>query len=106
MQEIAKQFEKELQDLLDRYKNKLSTPTRMRIAQHVFYNKLSISKHPERFRGRGYAKGFPISGEFEGYLKKWATPRTEANIKKEWIEEEERRKKLEDDWVVSNEGPC
>ena len=105
MQEIAKQFEKELQYLLDRYKNKLSTPAIMRTAQHVFHNTLSISKHPERFRGSGYAKGFPIIGEFEGYLKKWATPRTEANIKKEWIEEEERRKKFEDDWVVADEEP-
>lgn len=47
MQEIAQQFRKELQELLDRYKTKLTVPRIMSIAQDVFHKTLSIKYHPE-----------------------------------------------------------
>ena len=70
MQEIAKQFGKELQSLLDRYKNRLTTPQIMRVAQPIFKKTIGFKDNPERFRGLGYAKGFPIVDEFhEGKWK-------------------------------------
>ena len=47
MEEIARQFREELQELLDRYKTKLSVPRIMSIAQDVFHKTLSIKYHPE-----------------------------------------------------------
>lgn len=47
MEEIAKQFREELQCLLDRYKNRLSVPRIMHVAQDVFHKTLSIKYHPE-----------------------------------------------------------
>jgi hypothetical protein len=47
MQEIAKQFREELQELVDRYKTQLSVPRIMFIAQDVFHKTLSIKYHPE-----------------------------------------------------------
>ena len=44
---IEKQFCEELQELLDRYKTKLSVPTIMRNAQKIFHNTLSFRYHPE-----------------------------------------------------------
>ena len=46
---IEKQFCEELQNLLDRYKTKLSVPTIMRNAQRIFHNTLSFRCHPELF---------------------------------------------------------
>ena len=47
MEEIAQQFKEELQELLDRYKTRLSVPRIMSIAQDVFHKTLSIKYHPE-----------------------------------------------------------
>ena len=47
MQEIARQFREELQELIDRYKNRLSVPHIMHIAQDVLHKTLSIKYHPE-----------------------------------------------------------
>lgn len=47
MEEIAQQFHEELQALLDRYKNHLSVPRIMSVAQNVFHKTLSIRYHPE-----------------------------------------------------------
>ena len=71
MEEIANQFGEELQELLDRYKDQLTNPQIMRVAQHIFYETLSPKKHPERFQGLGYAPGFPIVDELEKAKKKY-----------------------------------
>lgn len=63
MEEIARQFKEELQELLDRYKDLLTTPQIMRIAQPIFTKTIGFKDNPERFRGVGYAKGFPIIDE-------------------------------------------
>lgn len=47
---IAEQFGKELQYLLDRYKNKMTTPEIMRIAQPIFTKTLGFKDNPERFK--------------------------------------------------------
>ena len=44
---IEEQFCEELQELLDRYKTKMSVPDIMRNAQRIFHNILSIRTHPE-----------------------------------------------------------
>ena len=47
MEEIASQFREELQELIDRYKTRLSVPRIMCIAQDVLHKTLSIKYHPE-----------------------------------------------------------
>ena len=47
MEEIAQQFSKELQELLDRYKTRLSVPRITHVAQDVFHKTLSIKHNPE-----------------------------------------------------------
>ena len=47
MEEIAQQFREELQELIDRYKTRLSVPRIMHVAQDVFHKNLSIKYHPE-----------------------------------------------------------
>lgn len=47
MQEIAQQFSEELQELIDRYKTRLSVPRIMHITQDVFHKNLSVKYHPE-----------------------------------------------------------
>lgn len=47
MNEITQQFREELQVLLDRYKNRLSVPRIMGIAQDIFRKTLSFRCHPE-----------------------------------------------------------
>ena len=47
MQEIAQQFSEELQELIDRYKTRLSVPRIMHIAQDILHKTLSIKYHPE-----------------------------------------------------------
>lgn len=49
MEEIAQQFKEELQELLDRYKDKMSTPQIMRIAQPIFTKTIGFKDNPERF---------------------------------------------------------
>ena len=49
MEEIARQFREELQELLDRYKNRLTNPQIMHIAQPVFTKTIGIKDNPERF---------------------------------------------------------
>lgn len=48
MEEIAQQFKEELQELLDRYKDKMSTPQIMRIAQPIFTKTIGFKDNPER----------------------------------------------------------
>lgn len=108
MQEIAKQFEEEYTELLSRYKEDLTNAQIMSILQSVTRKQIGIKDNPERFRGRGYAPGFPIIDELKRIKPeplKWDTPRTEADIKKEWIESEKLRKKLEGVWVVADKEP-
>ena len=47
MEEIAQQFGEELQEIVDRYKTRLSVPCIMHVAQDVFHKTLSIKYHPE-----------------------------------------------------------
>lgn len=47
MEEIAQQFREELQEILDRYKNRLSVPRIMHVAQDVFHKTLSVKHNPE-----------------------------------------------------------
>lgn len=47
MEEIALQFCEELQELVDRYKTRLSVPRIMHVAQDVFNKTLSIKYHSE-----------------------------------------------------------
>ena len=47
MEEIALQFREELQELIDRYKTRLSVPSIMNVAQDVLHKTLSIKYHPE-----------------------------------------------------------
>ena len=47
MEEIAQQFREELQEIVDRYKTRLSVPRIMRVAQNVFHKTLSIKHNPE-----------------------------------------------------------
>ena len=47
MEEIALQFREELQELIDRYKTRLSVPSIMHVTQDVLHKTLSIKYHPE-----------------------------------------------------------
>lgn len=47
MEEIAQQFREELQEIVDRYKTRLSVPRIMHVAQDVFHKNLSVKYHPE-----------------------------------------------------------
>lgn len=47
MEEIAQQFREELQEIVDRYKTRLSVPRIMRVAQNVFRKTLSVKHNPE-----------------------------------------------------------
>ena len=47
MEEIAQQFSEELQELIDRYKTRLSVSRIMHVAQDVFHKTLSVRYHPE-----------------------------------------------------------
>ena len=47
MEEIAQQFREELQEIVDRYKTRLSVPRTMHVAQDVFHKTLSVRYHPE-----------------------------------------------------------
>lgn len=47
MEEIAQQFREELQEIVDRYKTRLSVPSIMHVAQDVFHKTLSIKHNPE-----------------------------------------------------------
>lgn len=47
MEEIAQQFKEELQEIVDRYKTRLSVPRIMHVAQDVFHKTLSVKYHPE-----------------------------------------------------------
>ena len=47
MEEIASQFREELQEIIDRYKTRLSVPSIMHVAQNVFHKTLSIKHNPE-----------------------------------------------------------
>jgi hypothetical protein len=49
MEEIAQRFKEELQELLDRYKDKMSTPQIMHIAQPIFTKTIGFKDNPERF---------------------------------------------------------
>ena len=48
MSEIERQFCEELQELLNRYKNSLSNPQIMRIAQPIFTKTIGFKDNPER----------------------------------------------------------
>ena len=47
MEEIAQQFREELQEIVDRYRTRLSVPRIMHVAQDVFHKTLSIKHNPE-----------------------------------------------------------
>ena len=47
MEEIAQQFSKELQELINRYKVRLSVPRILHVAQDVFHKTLSVKYYPE-----------------------------------------------------------
>ena len=49
MEEIAKQFREELQEFLDRYKNRLSVPRIMYTMQGVFRKTLSFRDNPGNY---------------------------------------------------------
>ena len=84
MTEIEQQFREELQELLDRYKDQLTNPQIMRIAQSIFTRTIGFKDNPERLKGVGYAKGFPIIDEVN-HLQ------TEQDFKNAWKSEKEAR---------------
>lgn len=47
MEEIAQQFREELQEIVNRYKTRLSVPRIMHVAQDVFHKNLSVKYNPE-----------------------------------------------------------
>ena len=47
MEEITQQFREELQEIIDRYKTRLSVPRIMHVAQDVFHKTLSVEHNPE-----------------------------------------------------------
>ena len=47
MEEIAQQFREEIQEIIDRYKTRLSVPRIMHVAQDVLHKTLSVKCHPE-----------------------------------------------------------
>ena len=47
MEEIAQQFREELQEIIDRYKTRLSVSRIMHVAQDVCHKTLSVRHHPE-----------------------------------------------------------
>ena len=47
MEEIAQQFSEELQELIDRYKTRLSVSRIMHVAQDVLHKTLSVKHNPE-----------------------------------------------------------
>lgn len=47
MEEIAQQFCEELQEIIDRYKTRLSVPRIMHAVQYVFHKTLSVKRNPE-----------------------------------------------------------
>lgn len=66
MEEIAQQFREELQELLDRYKDKMSTPQIMRIAQPIFTKTIGFKDNPERFSlPEDYLQRHALEGEFK-----------------------------------------
>lgn len=63
MEEIAAQFKEELQELLDRYKDRLTTPQIMHIAQPIFTKTIGFKDNPERFNfSEEYLKQIMNSG--------------------------------------------
>lgn len=63
MEEIAQQFKEELQELLDRYKDKMSTPQIMHIAQPIFTKTIGFKDNPERFIAHP-----PVTGKWTSEL--------------------------------------
>ena len=63
MEEIAQQFREELQSLLDRYKDKLSTPAIMHIAQPVFSHTIGFKDNLERFKEFKEINGLKVPAE-------------------------------------------
>lgn len=47
MEEIAQQFREELQEIIDKYKTRLSAPRIMHVAQDVFHKTLSNEYYQE-----------------------------------------------------------
>ena len=62
MEEIVQQFREELQELLDRYKDRLTTPQIMHIAQFIFTKTIGIKDNPKRFK---VSKEINSIGEFK-----------------------------------------
>lgn len=62
MEEIAQQFREELQEIVDRYKTRLSVPRIMHVAQDVFHKTLSVRHHPE-LHSKEAAEQFLRDGE-------------------------------------------
>ena len=73
-----KQFCEELQELLDRYKTRLSVPCIMRNAQRIFHNTLSFRCHPELHH----------INTIEAFKAEAANRKGEWKWIQEWIEEE------------------
>lgn len=63
MEEIAQQFKEELQELLDRYKDKMSTLQIMRIAQPIFTKTIGFKDNPERFKNFKEIDGLKVPAE-------------------------------------------
>jgi len=74
MEEIAQQFGEELQELLDRYKDRLSTPQIMRIAQPIFTKTIGFKDNPKRFKNYKEINGIKVPAEMleepDTYFKK------------------------------------
>lgn len=64
MEEIALQFCEELQELVDRYKTRLSVPRIIHVAQDVFNKILSIKYHSELHAKEGIYEATEAAEEF------------------------------------------
>ena len=62
MTETERQFGEELQELINRYKNSLSTPQIMRIAQPIFSHTIGFGYNPERFSAEEHLQQIMSSG--------------------------------------------
>lgn len=67
MDEIAQQFKEELQELLDRYKDKMSTPQIMHIAQPIFTKTIGFKDNPDRLPsiGKWTSEHNTLQGKFK-----------------------------------------
>ena len=69
MEEIAQQFREELQEIVDRYKTRLSVPRIMHVAQNVFHKTLSVRYNPELHSKENTEGVYEVTEAAEEFLR-------------------------------------